>query len=161
MLPILNRDVFLHPFALGLYLGLIFAALALYRSFGLQRELRRYRRHLSDKLEIDADSVNKLRVNQEKLRSENENLRIKIAAFNEEPDRRAHRDLEIFARAEKHLLVSVPGFAPAWENARQVAQAELAEEEAGRSLSKRVFGKIFTASPRPDSDKLLSDPGKT
>lgn len=157
MLPSLNRDVFLHPFALGLYLGLIFTALALYRSFGLQRELKRYRRHLSDKLEIDADAVHKLRQNQDKLRSENENLRVKIASFNELPDRRAHRDLEIFARAEKHLLVSVPGFAPAWENAKQVAQAELVEEEAGRSLSKRVFGKIFTAAARPEADKLLSD----
>jgi hypothetical protein len=161
MLSTLNRDIFLHPFALGLYLGLIFTALALYRSFGLQHELRRYRRHLSDKLEIDAEAVNKLRANHEKLRSENENLRIKIAAFNEEPDRRAHRDLEIFARAEKHLLVSIPGFAPAWENAKHAAQSELADEEAGRSLSKRVFGKIFPATPRADADKLLPDSGKS
>ncbi len=73
----MNKEIFFSHFALGLYLGLIFAALALYRVFRLQYELRRYKRHLSDKLEIDAEGVTKLRSGHENLRRENENLRVR------------------------------------------------------------------------------------
>src|SRR5439155_24499903 len=111
----------LHPFTLGLALSLIFAALALYKYYRLKFEMKRYKRHLSDKLEIEADSLNKLRRETDALKKENENLRMKIAGLNELPDRKIQRDIEVYARAEKSMLVSVPGFAPAWENAKQAA----------------------------------------
>jgi hypothetical protein len=63
--------------------------------------------------------------------------------LNETPDRKAVRDLEVFARAEKRLFVNVPGFAPAWETAKSEAAAELSEEEAGRSTPKRIFSRLF------------------
>jgi hypothetical protein len=81
-----------------------------------------------------------------------------VASFNQMPEGRLQRDLEIYARAEKRMVVNVPGFAPAWENAKAAAQAELAEEDAGRSLPKRVFSKFFGASapketlPAPPTD---------
>lgn len=139
----MDSKFFLSHFALGLYLGLVFAALALYRVVRLKFELRDYKRHLSHKLEIEAEQSQKIRREQESLRKENENLRVKVNALNQNPDRLAQRDLEIFARAEKQMLVSVPGFAPAWENAKSAAQSEIADEEAGRSMPKSVFSKIF------------------
>jgi hypothetical protein len=147
----MHSDFWLHPFALGLYLGLIFAALALLRSWRIGRELKRYQRHLSDKVELEGDAIKRVRLDQEALRKENENLRIKVAGLNEMPDRRVQRDLEIFARAEKRMLISAPGFAPAWENAKSAATGEIEEEEAGRSLPKRIFGKVFTAPVRKDA----------
>ncbi len=54
----------------------------------------------------------------ETLRKENETLRVKVNALNEAPDRKMQRDLEVFARAEKRMLLNVPGFAPAWETAK-------------------------------------------
>ena len=159
----MDKHIFISPFALGLYLGLVFAALAVYRIIRLKFELGGYKRHLSDKLEIEAEHLQKLKRDQETLRKENENLRVKVASLNDHPDRRAQRDLEVFARAEKRMLISVPGFAPAWEGAKSTALSEIQDEEAGRSAPKSVFAKIFgTTRPETgDAQKSLPDSQQT
>src|SRR6186997_503391 len=142
----MNSDIFFDRFAWGFYLGCVFLVLALYQYFRLKGELARFRRHLSDKLEIEADTMKKIKAEQETLRKENESLRIKVNALNESPDRKIQRDLEVYARAEKRMLIAVPGFAPAWETAKSEAHVELAEEEAGRSAPKRLFSRLFGGS---------------
>jgi len=154
----MDKSIFFTPFAWGLYLGLVFAALALYRVVRLKLELKGYKRHLSDKLEIEAEQMQKIKREQETLRKENENLRVKVAGLNDNPDRRSQRDLEVFARAEKRMLVAVPGFAPAWEGAKSAAIAELQEEEAGKAPPKSVFSKIFGSGRiETEAPKSLTD----
>lgn len=133
----------LSPFALGFYLGLVFLFIALYNLLRIKSELSRFRRHLSDKLEIEAETMKKIKSEQENMRRENESLRIKVNALNELPDRKLQRDLEIYARAEKKMLVQVPGFAPAWETAKAEGHTELMEEESGRSAPRRIFSRLF------------------
>ena len=130
-------------FAFGFYLGCVFLIITLYNYLKVKGELARFRRHLSDKLEIEADSMKKIKAEQESLRKENESLRVKVNALNEIPDRKLQRDLEVFARAEKRMLINAPGFAPAWETAKSEAHGELAEEEAGRQAPKRIFARLF------------------
>src|SRR6186997_1281176 len=142
----MNSDIFFDRFALGFYLGCVFLVLSLYQYFRLKGELARFRRHLSDKLEIEAETMKKIKQEQETLRRENESLRVKVNALNEVPDRKIQRDLEIYARAEKRMLLNVPGFAPAWETAKTEAHNELAEEEGGRSAPKRIFQRLFGGS---------------
>ena len=155
----MDRDLLLHPFTLGLGLGLIFAFLTFLHLLKARGEAKRYKRHLSDKMEIEAEGVTKARRELETLRKENENLRIKVQGLNETPDRKALRDLEIFARAEKRMLVTVPGFAPAWEGAKLSSIAELESEEQGNSIPKKVFTRIFgTSTPSNSSHgKLIGD----
>lgn len=154
----MDYHLLLQPFALGLELGLFLAGLALWRVVRLKMELRRFKQHLSDRLEIDSGSANKTKRDMEALRRENEQLRIRVAGLNAAPEGRLQQDLEIFARAEKRMLINVPGFAPAWESAKAAAHAELAEEDAGRSLPKRVFSRLFgvggpkDALPAPPTD---------
>ena len=154
----MDYHIFLEPFALGLELGLFLVALALWRVMRLKMELGRFKRHLSDRIELEAGSANKLKRELDDLRRENEQMRIRVAGFNGMPEGRLQQDLEIFARAEKRMLINVPGFAPAWENAKAAAQAELTEEDAGRSLPKRVFSRLFgsggskEALPAPPTD---------
>jgi hypothetical protein len=130
-------------FAVGFYCGLVFLVFAGYNYFRLRGELARFRRHLSDKLEIEADMMKKVKADQERLREENVSLRIKVNALNELPDRKLQRDLEIYARAEKKMLIQVPGFAPAWETAKAESHTELMEEESGRSAPRRIFSRLF------------------
>jgi hypothetical protein len=106
-------------------------------------EFSRFRRHLSDKLEIEAEAAKKVKSELEVLRKENESLRVKVNALNEVPDRKIQRDLEIYARAEKRMLLNVPGFAPAWETAKSDSHSELSEEEAGKAAPKRIFARLF------------------
>jgi hypothetical protein len=138
-----DQKIFLSEFALGFYLGCVFLVLSLYQYFRLKGELGRFRRHLSDKLEIEAETMKKIKQEQETLRRENESLRIKVNALNETPDRKLQRDVEIYARAEKRMLLNVPGFAPAWETAKTEAHNELADEEGGRAAPKRIFQRLF------------------
>lgn len=144
----MDMEFLTYPFNWGLGLGLLIAGFLLFRLWAIKSELKRYRRHLSDKLELEADVMKQLKSDKARLEKENENLRVKVSSYNEIPDRRVHRDLEVFARAEKQLLVHVPGFAAPWEKAKQEAMSEVQAEEEGKSVSKRVFSKLF-GGPSP------------
>ena len=154
----MDYHILFQPFALGLELGLFLTALALWRVVRLMMEFGRFKQHLGDRLELEAGSAQKVKKELETLRRENEQLRLRVGTFNAMPEGRLQQDLEVYARAEKRMLVNVPGFAPAWENAKAAAQAELTEEDAGRSLPKRVFSRLFGAGgpkdalPPPPSD---------
>jgi hypothetical protein len=138
-----TQEIFTHPIAIGFYLGSIFTIITAYNYLRLKGEMSRFRRHLSDKLEIEAETMKKVKTEQETLRKENESLRVKVNALNEVPDRKMQRDLEVYARAEKRMLINVPGFAPAWETAKSEAHSELVEEESGKSAPKRIFARLF------------------
>jgi len=141
--PTFNPEILVQPFYLGLELGLFCAAISLWRLMVVKWDLRRFKQHLSDRIELEADSVKKAKGELETLRRENEQLRIRVQSFNERADWKAPRDLEVYARAEKRMLMTVPGFAPAWENAKSDAIAELQSEDTGQSLPKRVFSRLF------------------
>ena len=137
------EKILLHPFALGFYTGCIFLVIALYHQFRLKMEYSRYRRMLSDKMEIDATAVSKQKGELESLRKENENLRIKVQSLSAQPEQKLAREVEIFARAEKKMTVAAPGFASPWEQAKQAAWQELSEEESGKAASRTLFQRFF------------------
>ncbi len=137
------KDLFSQPFVWGLSLGLLFFVLSFWGHFKTKREYRRYRRHLSDKLELEARQYEVIRKEKETLSKENENLRLRIGQLIEKPDQKVMRDLEIFARAEKRMMVQAPGFAGAWETAKAASAEEMAAEDQGRSLPKRIFSRLF------------------
>lgn len=142
------QNIISHPFTWGLLVGLFLLAVSMWSHFKTKRELWRYRRHLSDKLELEAKNFEALKKETDALKRENENLRVKVASLSERPEQKLERDLEILARAERRMMVSAPGFAAAWENAKSDAMHEMVEEEQGRSLPKRLFRKIFGAGAK-------------
>lgn len=110
-----------------------------------KRELRRLKGHLSDKLEIEAEKMSEMKNKIDELRVESENLRMKVNTGRVQSDEQAlERELEIYARAEKGMVVNAPGFAQAWEKAKESALTELEAEEAGKSLPRRIFKKFFS-----------------
>ena len=139
------KEFFSYHFVWGLCLGLLFFVLSAWGHFKTRREYRRYRRHLSDKLELEARQYEVIRKEKELLARENENLRLRVGQLNEKPDQKLIRDLEIFARAEKRMMVQAPGFAGAWETAKAAAGEEMAAEDQGRSLPRRIFSRLFGA----------------
>ncbi len=133
-----------HPFFWGAMLGLFLCGVSVWSHFKTKVELKRLKNHLSDKLELDADKLSSMKSEVEKLKQENENLRIKIQSSKIEDSAQAlERELEIYARAEKSMVLSAPGFAQAWESAKGSAEAEVREEEEGKSPVKRMFRKFF------------------
>ena len=135
----------------GLFLGLIGVAFLALRFVDAKKEIRRLKRHLADKLELESEATNRLRLNLQELKQQNETLRIKIANLNQVPDRRLQRELEIFARAERWMVSSSPGFPAIWEEAKRSAITDLEQEEQGRSFPQRVFNALLNRSSGPSS----------
>lgn len=137
------QEILTSHFALGFYTGCVLLVIAMYHHFMLKREHSRYKRMLSDKLEIEATTLSKLKTELDAVRKENENLRVKVNTQNESGDSKNIRDLEVYARAEKKMMVAAPGFAGPWEQAKQAAYGELSEEDSGKTAPKRFFQRFF------------------
>jgi len=152
------KEFFSHPFVWGLCLGLLFAVISAWGHFKTKREYRRYRRHLSDKLELEARQYELLRKDKENLAKENENLRLRVGQLNEKPDQKVMRDMEILTRAEKRMMVQAPGFAAAWETAKAAAAEEVTAEDQGRSLPRRLFSRLFGSGTAREALPMEASP---
>jgi hypothetical protein len=142
----------------GFFLGLIGVVFLALRFADAKREVRRLKRHLADKLELESEATNRLRLDLQDLKQQNENLRIKVANLNQIPERRLQRELEIFARAERWMVSSSPGFPAIWEEAKRSAISDLEQEEQGRSLPQRVFNALLNRSSAPGGPNVPSRP---
>tara|TARA_R110002096_G_scaffold113320_7_gene246386 strand:+ start:903 stop:1418 length:516 start_codon:yes stop_codon:yes gene_type:complete len=134
-----------HPFFWGFVLGFFLCILSLVAHWRTRADLKRLKGHLSDKLEIEAENMAELKKKIDGLREENENLRLKINSGRSQDNfQMLDRELEIFVRAEKAMVVNAPGFAQAWEKAKEAALTEVEAEESGKSFPRRVFKKFFS-----------------
>jgi len=134
---------FRQPFIWGLAIGLFFMLLSLWFHWKTKREFSRYKKMLGDKLELDSAQQAGLHSEKDKLSRENENLRMQVKQLNEKPELAAARELEIMSRAQRSMVIKAPGFAQAWETAKQEALDEIVLEEKGKSLPKRIMSKFF------------------
>jgi hypothetical protein len=141
---------------IGVVLGVIGFGFTIMRLWDTKGEVRRLKRHLADKLELESEATNRLRLDLQELKQQNENLRIKVANLNQFPDKRLQRELEIYARAERFMVSSSPGFPAVWEEAKRSAVTDLEQEENGKSLPKRMFNALLN---RPSSKSSNSDSG--
>lgn len=139
------KDLFspLNTFIYGFVLCGIFLVQSLWAHWKTKRELKRRKDMLSDKLDLDAKQSQDVKKDLAALKQENENLRMQVVRLNERPDNKLQRELEILARAEKQMVISAPGFAPAWEMAKSTALSQLEEEEKGQSFPQKVFRKLI------------------
>jgi hypothetical protein len=145
-----THDHFFWGLGVGILLGIIGIVLTILRLWESRREVTRLRRHLADKLELEADATNRLKADLQNLRTQNENLRMKVSSLSQTPDRKQQRDLEVYARAERYMVSQSPGFPAVWEQAKQAASGELETEEQGHSLPRRVFNALLNRTSKTD-----------
>lgn len=139
-------DIFSNPlytFGMGFALGCVFLFMSYFNHWKTKGEFKRYKTHLSDKLELDARQMQETSKDKTKLAQENESLRMQVARLNEKPENKLQRELEIMARAEKHMIINAPGFAPAWEMAKSQALSQIETEEKGLSFPQKIFRKLI------------------
>jgi len=145
-----------NTFIYGLLLCGIFLVQSWWGHFKTKRELKRYKGMLSDKMDLDSKQNQDITKERNTLKQENENLRMQIARLNERPDNKMQRELEILARAEKQMVISAPGFAPAWEMAKSAALSQLEQEEKGQTFPQKIFRKLI-GSGSSHSNVALSE----
>jgi hypothetical protein len=115
----------------GLAVALWVAISAWRRRRAVEAELRRLRQHLADQMEITHEGAQQRKAELDRLRQENENLRITLKTWQQKPDRRELRMLQVYDHAVHQLLASAPGFSPHWETALRDAEREVAQIDSG------------------------------
>jgi hypothetical protein len=116
---------------IGLAVALWVAISAWNRRRAIEAELRRLRQHLQDQMEITHEGAAQRKLELERLRQENENLRVTLKAWQQKPDRRELRMLQVYDHALHQLLSNAPGFSPHWENALGEAEQHVAQIDSG------------------------------
>lgn len=154
-------DILKMPFTWGLTIGLVFFFFSFFSAWKTSREFAHFKKMLTSKMELEAEGIARSQGEKKALEKENENLRMKINQYQEKPDVKIERELEILARAERTMMVNAPGFAAAWETAKVKAQDEIREEEGGKSLPKRLFRKFFGGSNGETVEALPSGDEET
>lgn len=133
-------QMLVYGFAAGSCLAIAAFINGWWRRRELQREISRLRSHLHTQMEISHEGADKLKIDLETLRSQNENLRITLKTWQQKPGRAEQRNLQIYDRAVRSILVSTPGFASAWENALQRAEQDVAAADRGLvAFTKRLI----------------------
>jgi hypothetical protein len=97
----------------------------------VEQEVLRLRRHLHDHMEVTHEGSRQQKLDAERLRQENENLRITLKAWQQKPDRRELRMLQVYDHAVREVSANAPGFATVWEKALRGAEASVADIDRG------------------------------
>ena len=131
-------------FGIGLGIGMLVTLLTWANGFvarwNLKRQAVTLKESLHTQMQINARGNSELADELEKLKKENENLRISIATLSTKPGRAELKKLHVWDTAIGLMNGKWPAFGPAWAEAIAEANQELDEVDSGvRALVKRAF----------------------
>jgi hypothetical protein len=110
-----------------------------------KKELDEYKGHLATQMKITQDGTKAMSDENEKLKKDNENLRITVKTLGQKPGRNELRLLNVYDSAIRKMMIKAPGFAQGWEMSLQEAEKEYEDNETGlKHVVKRVFGPSIT-----------------
>jgi len=156
------------PFVMGLCIGLLLAVWSwgngMMKRRDLRKEVDKMKDHLYTQMEISSRGNKDMLGEVDKLRKDNENLRVANATLKQKPGRQELQQLHVYDKALRILFQKAPGFAAAWESAVGEAEKDLAESESGlMPFVKKLFigGPNASANPDAISDSAPGDPQAT
>lgn len=115
-----------------------------------KKELKDFQEHLNRQMKITGEGSKNLERDLEKLKQENENLRISVKTLGQKPGRAEVRLLNIYDGALRKMMLNAPGFSGAWEASLQEAEREYEENEKGlKSIIKKVFSPSLAHNTEP------------
>ena len=153
-------NILIQPFLIGLGVGLLIVLIVYLREASKRRSFRReiatLKGHLQNKMEIEAEATEGRRVEIEKLKKENENLRITNQTLAQKPGRREVMNLHVYQRAIAIMTESAQGFAPMWQRALREAEFELEKSDQGGSsfIRKIIPTQIFGGNSSSETKRI-------
>ncbi len=140
--------------AIGVVIGIVLYGIkSFFTTAGLKKELKEYKDHLQRQMKLTQDGTKQLEKENEKLKSENENLRISVKTLSQKPGRHEIRLLNVYDMAIRKMNAKAPGFAQGWELSLQEAEKEYEERESGlKGAIKRVFAPSISHNKEFDSN---------
>ncbi len=142
---------------IGLVIGaVLFMLRGFFATRKYKKELEEYKGHLATQMKITQEGTKNLTNESEKLKKENENLRITVKTLGQKPGRNELRLLNIYDSALRKMMLKAPGFAQGWEMSMQEAEREYEENEVGlKTVIKRVFSPGITH--KKGDDTIISE----
>ncbi len=136
----LELSIFGAGLAIGLLIALFLWGSNIRSRFLMQKEIAELKTHLQTHMSIHAKGYEEKDKEVEKLKKENENLRITVATLSNKPGRAELKMLATWDKAIRILTLQSPVFAPAWEMAVTEAKKEVEETDSGvKALVRKVF----------------------
>ncbi len=124
-----------------------------------KKEIKEYKEHLNRQMKITNDGSKAQEDELDKLKKENENLRISVQTLGQKPGRAELRLLNIYDNSLRKMQMRAPGFSSAWEMSLQEAEAEYEANETGlKSIIKRVFKPSLAQSIEPQAKEIKDLP---
>lgn len=119
----------------------------------LEKEIKSLKEMVATKMEVEADGLAKIKLENENLAKQNENLRITNAALMQKPGRAEINRLQIYQKAVDRLIINSPGFGAAWQSALKESEDEFAQIYSGiQAFWKKVLPGRTDAKPIDDKD---------
>ncbi len=154
------QELLANRFLWGLLLGLLIAIFILKNAISTKMQLKRDVRrteaemkdlqsHLNTQLKITATGNDSLTKEVDTLKSQNENLRVNLAALQNKPDKNELRQFRLQEMAVSTMREQAPGFAGVWEKAIRQAEKDMESAETGfTKLVRRVVPSLAYTTPR-------------
>ena len=121
-----------------------------------RKEIKELKKHLNNQMEITAEGTKTIREELEKMKKQNENLRISLRTLQQKPDRKEIRLLYIYDKALSKLIENAPGFGPMWVKSVKEAEEDYTEVESGFiAFTKKMLG--ISSSEKLNMYKMNSE----
>ena len=132
----------------GIAVGWIASSIkSAFKTIALKKEMSALQEHLHRQMRITEEGSKSLQKELEKLKKENENLRVSVKTLGQKPGRAELRLLNIYDSALRKVMAKVPGFSTAWEAALSEAEREYEENEKGlKAIVRKVLGPSLSHS---------------
>lgn len=128
-------EQFLIGLGVGLAVALIVFLIMIIRQNAIKGQCRsetqKLKTMLTDRMEIESEGVSRLKAENEKLKKENENLRISIQTYAQKPGRKELQRLQVYQTAVDRLIINSPGFGAAWQAALKDSESEFEKTYIG------------------------------
>ena len=129
----------MNEFFTGLIVGASFAVVIgivlAVKNAGMKKdakaEVEKYKKMLTDRMELETEGIQKLKAENEELRKANENFRVSIQTMSQKPGRKELQRLEVYQTAAERLTMNSPGFAPVWQAALKESEEEFRKTFVG------------------------------
>lgn len=129
-----NWQYLLLGLGIGLFIALVVWIVMAFKKRSIKKssesELAKYKEMLTQRMELESEGMNKLKKENESLKSANENLRVSLQTMSQKPGKREVARLQVYQTAVDRLTINSPGFGPAWQ-----AALKESEEEFSKTLS--------------------------
>lgn len=128
-------------FLIGLAIGLVFCIILLISNAHTKskhkKEMQRIKQVITQKMDLESESLSQLKSDVAELKSQNENLRVSIRSMSEKTSKKEMTRYQIYERAIEIMSLKAPGFAPAWQTALRESEEEFEKVFLGLKPFKR------------------------